>query len=131
MQTTDELDSQDDLFVRFECVVDKGQTPVRVDKYLAEHVPGTSRSRIQAATDSEQVLVNGKVVNSSYKVKPGETIQILLNHEPHDFTIQPENIPLDIVYEDDDLLVVNKPAGLVVHPGHGNNIMITEILSTL
>lgn len=113
-------DAQDELFVRFECVVDKGQTPVRIDKYLAEHIPGTSRSRIQAAADGQQVLVNGKTVNSSYKVKPGETIQVLLNHEPRDFTIKPEPIPLDIVYEDDDLLVVNKPAGLVVHPGHGN-----------
>lgn len=115
-----EPEEQDDLFIRFQIVVDKGQTPVRIDKYLAEHIPGTSRSRVQAAADSHQVLADGKVVSSSYKVKPGETIQVLLNHEPHDFTIKPENIPLDIVYEDDDLLVVNKPAGLVVHPGHGN-----------
>ena len=115
-----ESEEQDELFVRFECVVDKGQTPVRVDKYLAEHIPGTSRSRVQAAADNNQVLVSGKVVSSSYKVKPFETIQVLLNHEPEDFTIRPENIPLDIVYEDEDLLVVNKPAGLVVHPGHGN-----------
>ena len=117
---TDTFDNQDELFVRFECTVDKGQAPVRIDKYLAEHIPGTSRSRIQAAADTGQVLANGKVVNSSYKVKPGETIQLLLNHEPHDFTITPEPLPLDIVYEDEDLLVVNKPAGLVVHPGHGN-----------
>ena len=120
LENADDFEVQDELFVRYACVVDKGQTPVRVDKYLAEHIPGTSRSRIQAAADGNQVLVNGKVVNSSYKVKPGETIQVLLNHEPRDFTIQPENIPLDIVYEDEDLLVVNKPAGLVVHPGHGN-----------
>ena len=120
LQNPDTTEYQDELFVRFECVVDKGQTPVRIDKYLAEHIPDTSRSRIQAAADLEQILVSGKVVNSSYKVKPGETIQVLLNHEPHDFTILPEPIPLDIVYEDDDLLVVNKPAGLVVHPGHGN-----------
>ena len=120
LENSVDFEAQDDLFVRYACVVDKGQTPVRVDKYLAEHIPGTSRSRIQAAADGNQVLVNGKVVSSSYKVKPGETIQVLLNHEPHDFTIQPENIPLDIVYEDEDLLVVNKPAGLVVHPGHGN-----------
>ena len=113
-------EGQDELFVRYECVVDKGQAPVRVDKYLAKHMPGTSRSRIQAAADSGQIMVNGRTAGSSYKVKPGEMIQVLLNHEPHDFTIRPENIPLDIVYEDDDLLVVNKPAGLVVHPGHGN-----------
>ena len=120
VENPDVFDDQGDLFIRFECVVDKGQTPVRIDKYLAEHIPGTSRSRVQAAADSSQVLVGGKVVSSSYKVKPGDTIQVLLNHEPHDFSIQPENIPLDIVYEDADLLVVNKPAGLVVHPGHGN-----------
>ena len=91
LDNPDVFEGQDELFVRFECVVDKGQSPVRVDKYLAEHIPGTSRSRIQAAADSEQILVNGKIVSSSYKVKPGETIQVLLSHEPHDFTIRPEN----------------------------------------
>ena len=105
VQNPDAIEYQDELFVRFECVVDKGQTSERVDKYLAEHIPGTSRSRIQAAADQQQILVNSRVVSSSYKVKPGETIQVLLNHEPHDFTIHPEPIPLDIVYEDDDLLV--------------------------
>ena len=119
-ENPDGFDSQDELFVRYECVVDKGQTPVRVDKYLAEHIPGTSRSRIQSAAESGQILIDGRVASSNQKVRPGETIQVLLNHEPHDFSIQPENIPLDIVYEDTDLLVVNKPAGLVVHPGHGN-----------
>ena len=80
----------------------------------------TSRSRIQTAADAGNVWVNGTAVASNYRVKPGDVIQVLLDHEPHDYTITPENIPLDIVYEDDDLLVVNKPAGLVVHPGHGN-----------
>lgn len=81
---------------------------------------GTSRNRIQAAADAGQVLINGAVVASSAKVKPNDKVQVLLNHEPHDFSITPENIPLDIVYEDAQILVVNKPAGLVVHPGHGN-----------
>lgn len=114
----EELDEE--LWERWRCEVDKGQTPVRIDKYLAEHMAGTSRNRIQNAADAGNVWVNHKPVSSNYKVKPLDLIQVLLDHEPHDFTIQPENIPLTIVYEDDDLLVVNKPAGLVVHPGHGN-----------
>lgn len=111
---------EEEVWERLRMEVDKGQTPVRIDKYLAEHMPNTSRNRIQNAADAGNVWVNGRAVASNYKVKPLDVIQILLNHEPHDFTITPENIPLDIVYEDDDVLVINKPAGLVVHPGHGN-----------
>lgn len=110
----------EELWERWRCEVDKGQTPMRIDKYLAEHMSGTSRNRIQNAADAGNVWVNGKAVNSNYKVKPGDVIQVLLDHEPHDYTIEPENIPLEVVYEDDDLMVINKPAGLVVHPGHGN-----------
>ena len=117
----DELDiEQEELWERWRCEVDKGQTPVRVDKYLTEHMAGTSRNRIQNAADAGNVLVNGKPVSSNHKVKPLDVIQVLLDHEPHDYTILPENIPLNVVYEDDDVLVINKPAGLVVHPGHGN-----------
>jgi len=111
---------EDELWERWRCEVDKGQTPVRIDRYLAEHMSGTSRNRIQNAADADHIWVNGKPAKSNYKVKPGDVIQVLLDHEPYDNTIEPENIPLDIVYEDEDLLVVNKPAGLVVHPGHGN-----------
>ena len=111
---------QEELWERWRCEVDKGQGKERVDKYLAEHMTNTSRNRIQTAADAGNVWVNGLPVASNYRVKPGDIIQVLLDHEPHDFTITPENIPLTIVYEDDDLLVVNKPAGLVVHPGHGN-----------
>lgn len=100
--------------------MDAGQGKERIDKYLAMHMTNTSRNRIQTAADAGNVWANGKPVASNYRVKPGDVIQVLLDHEPHDFTITPENIPLDIVYEDDDVLVVNKPAGLVVHPGHGN-----------
>ena len=114
----EELDEE--LWERWRCEVDKGQTPVRIDKYLAEHMAGTSRNRIQNAADAGNVWVNHKPVSSNYKVKPLDVIQVLLDHEPHDFTIQPENIPLTVVYEDEDVLVINKPAGLVVHPGHGN-----------
>jgi len=120
MSTWQDIEPEEELWERWRCEVDKGQTPVRIDKYLAEHMAGTSRNRIQNAADAGNVLVNGKPVSSNYKVKPLDVIQVLLDHEPHDFTIQPENIPLDIVYEDSDVLVINKPAGLVVHPGHGN-----------
>ena len=107
-------------FERYSCTVDKGQTPVRIDKYLSEHIPGTSRNRIQQAAEAGNILVNEQPVASNYKVKPLDLVQVMLDHEPIDFTIQPENIPLEVVYEDEDVLVINKPAGLVVHPGHGN-----------
>ena len=107
-------------FERYSCTVDKGKTPVRVDKYLSEHMPGTSRNRIQQAAEAGNILVNEQPVASNYKVKPLDLVQVMLDHEPIDFTIQPENIPLEVVYEDADVLVINKPAGLVVHPGHGN-----------
>lgn len=110
----------EELFERWRCEVDKGQTPIRVDKYLTEHMSGTSRNRIQNAADAGNVWVNGAPVASNHKVKPLDIIQVLLDHEPHDYTIYPEDIPLTIVYEDDQVLVINKPAGLVVHPGCGN-----------
>ncbi len=113
-------ESTEEIFERFRCVVDKGQTPLRVDKYLFDHMGGTSRNRIQSAADAGNVWANGKPVASNYKVKPNDVLQVLLDHEPRDYTITPENIPLEVVYEDADLMVVNKPAGMVVHPGHGN-----------
>ena len=110
----------DEIFERFRIEVDRGQSPLRIDKYLTEHMAGTSRNRVQIACDAGNVWANGKPVASNYKVKPLDVLQVLLDHEPHDYTITPEDIPLDIVYEDDYLIVVNKQAGLVVHPGHGN-----------
>ena len=110
----------DELFERWRQVVDRGQAPLRIDRYLAEHIPQTSRSRIQHAADTGHVWVSDRPVSSSYKVKPGDVIVVMLDHEPFDGHIEPEDIPLDIVYEDSSLMVVNKPAGLVVHPGHGN-----------
>ena len=110
----------EDIWERWRCEVDKGQGQERIDKYLAEHMTNTSRNRIQTAADAGNVWVNGNPVASNYRVKPGDIIQVLLDHEPHDYTITPENIPIEVVYEDEDVLVVNKPAGLVVHPGHGN-----------
>ena len=111
---------QEEIWERWRCEVDSGQGKERVDKYLAEHMTNTSRNRIQTAADAGNVWVNGQPVASNYRVKPRDVVQVMLDHEPHDFTITPEEIPLDIVYEDSEILVLNKPAGLVVHPGHGN-----------
>lgn len=109
-----------ELYEHKKFVVDKGQEPVRIDKYLFSHIANSTRTRIQYATEAGNVLVNGKAVKSSYKVKPGDTISIVLAYPPKEINILPENIPLDIVYEDDDLLVINKKAGMVVHPAYGN-----------
>ena len=108
------------LFEHFRMVVDSGQTPVRIDKYLVELRPHTSRNRIQMAAEQGQLFVNGRPVKSNYKVRPADVIALMLDRPPYSNTIIPEDIPLDIVYEDDYLMVVNKPAGLVVHPGCGN-----------
>ena len=101
-------------------VADKGQAPVRIDKFLIDHLANTSRNKIQQAADAGSIAVNGKVVKSNYKVKPCDNIVITMNTPAYDNTIVPENIPLNIVYEDNELMVVNKPAGMVVHPGCGN-----------
>ena len=100
--------------------VDKGQSSVRVDKFLMDHMPGTSRNRIQKAAEAGSIRANDKPVKSNYKVKAGDVITLVLDHPKRDWEIIPEDIPLDVVYEDDVLLVINKPAGLVVHPGCGN-----------
>lgn len=120
MDNLTEQITENELFERWRCVVDKGQAPIRIDKYLAVHMAGTSRNRIQKAADAGHVWVNNSPVSSNYKTKPFDTIQVLLDHEPYNGVIEPENIPLQIEYEDEELLIVNKPAGLVVHPGHGN-----------
>lgn len=109
-----------ELFEHFRFVADRGQNPIRVDKFLVDRINGTSRNRIQNAADGGFILVNGKSEKCSYKVRPGDVVQVMMDRPRHSTEIVPEDIPLDIVYEDDDLLVVNKPAGMVVHPGHGN-----------
>lgn len=114
------LDDGRELFEHFRFVADKGQQLLRVDKFLVERMEKTSRNRIQQAADAECIIVNGRPVKSSYKVKPGDVISIVMDRPRYDFEIIAEDIPLDIVYEDEYLLVVNKPPGLVVHPGHGN-----------
>lgn len=109
-----------ELYEHFRVVVDKGQSPVRIDKYLFERLVNSSRNRIQKAADSGYVMANGKSVKSSYKVKPCDVLTVMMNRPRYDNDIIPEDIPIDVVYEDDDLMVINKPAGLVVHPGCGN-----------
>jgi 23S rRNA pseudouridine1911/1915/1917 synthase len=113
-------ENQNELYEHYSFTVDKGQSPIRIDKYVTEKVEGASRSRIQGATDLGWILVNGTAIKSNYKVKPLDVISIVMPYERRGVEIIAENIPLDIVYEDDDLIVINKPAGMVVHPGHGN-----------
>lgn len=118
----DELEEQEDggLFEHHRLTVDPGQSLIRIDKFLANRLVNASRNRLQQAADAGNILVNNVPVKSSYRIKPLDDIQIVMDYPKHELKIIPENIPLNIVYEDDQLIVVNKPAGLVVHPGHGN-----------
>lgn len=114
------VENPSELYEHFRVVVDKGQSQVRVDKYLFERLVNSSRNRIQKAADAGLIMANGKPVKSSYKVKPCDVLTVMMDRPRYDNDIIPEDIPLDIVYEDNELMVVNKPAGLVVHPGCGN-----------
>jgi 23S rRNA pseudouridine1911/1915/1917 synthase len=123
LDDADEIDESQEGVEQFEhhrIVADAGQSLLRVDKFLTNRLPGTSRNRIQLAAEAGCIYVNGKPVKSNYKVKPGDEVSVMLDYPRRELKITGENIPLDIVYEDGELLVINKPAGLVVHPGHGN-----------
>lgn len=109
-----------ELWEHHRFIAEKGQNLLRVDKFLVSHIDNTSRNRIQQAADAGCILVNGKAVKSNYRVKPFDIVSVVMDRPKYELEIIPEDIPLDIVYEDNQLLVVNKPAGLVVHPGHGN-----------
>ncbi len=109
-----------ELFEHFRFSADPGQTPLRIDKFLSNKLESTSRSRIQAAANAGNILSNNSPVKPNYKVKPGDVITIVLPHPPRKIELIPEDIPLNIVFEDEDVIVVNKNAGLVVHPGYGN-----------
>jgi 23S rRNA pseudouridine1911/1915/1917 synthase len=111
---------QEELYEHHRIVVDRGQSMLRIDKYLMMRLEAVSRNRIQNAADAGSILVNGKPSKPSYKVKPGDIITIVLAHPPREIEIIAEDIPLEIIYEDQDLIIVNKHAGLVVHPGYGN-----------
>ena len=112
--------SHTELYEHRRVVADSGQNPVRVDKFLMDHLRDTSRNRIQKAAEAGYIQANGKPVNSNYKVKAGDVITLMFDRPKRDWEIIPEDIPLDIVYEDDQILLINKPAGMVVHPGCGN-----------
>lgn len=110
----------DDLFEHHSFIAAQSQSPLRVDKFIMNFVENASRNKIQAAAKEGAIFVNDVVVKSNYKVKPGDRVQVMFSHPPYENLLVPEDIPLDIVFEDDHLMVVNKPAGMVVHPGHGN-----------
>lgn len=114
------LEDEVERYEHYRFTADPGQTLIRVDKFLTDRITGASRSRVQQSADAGNVEVNGEPQKSSYKVKPGDVVTVMMSYPPKDTSIIPEDIPLDIVYEDNELLVVNKHAGMVVHPGHGN-----------
>lgn len=113
-------ESEDELYEHYHFVADKGQNPLRIDKYLMQFIENATRSKIQQSIRADCVQVNGRAVKPNYKVRPADDIRIVLPYPPNVTEIIPEDIPLDIIYEDSDLCVVNKPAGMVVHPGYGN-----------
>ena len=117
---SDFQEPEEELFEHYRFDVPKGQAFLRIDKYLMLMVPNATRNKIQNAATAGDIYVNDIPVKSNYKVKPLDVIRILLAHPPFENRVDPEDIPLDIVYEDDSLLLINKPPGLVVHPGHGN-----------
>ena len=119
-ENTVDLEFEDDLFEHFRFDVPKGQLLLRIDKYLMHMLPNATRNKIQNAATNGNIYVNDVPVKSNYKVKPLDVVRILLSHPPFENRVDPEDIPIDIVYEDDALLLINKEPGMVVHPGHGN-----------
>jgi len=120
VQDEQDQSEQEELYEHHRIVADKGQSLLRIDKFLMIRLENVSRNRLQNAADAGSILVNGKPVKPSYRVKPSDVITIVLAHPPRDVDIIAENIPLDVVYEDNDLIIINKIAGMVVHPGYGN-----------
>lgn len=116
----DELADQQEMFEHFRFLADPGQSLLRIDKFLSDRMENTSRTRIQNAANAGCILVNENPVKPNYKIKPGDIVQVVLPTPPREIELIPENIPLNIVYEDDDVVVVNKEPGMVVHPGYGN-----------
>lgn len=116
-----EIDDQnEELYEHYNITADRGQGLLRIDKFLTAKLMNTSRARIQAAADNDCILVNGKAVKSSYKIKPLDVVSIVMPYPRREVEITPEDLPLDILFEDDEIVIVNKEAGMVVHPGHGN-----------
>lgn len=121
---------EQELFEHHRIEVDSGQKPLRIDKFLVNRIENASRNKIQSAADADNILVNNKSVKSNYKVKPNDTISIVMAYPPREIELIPEDIPLNIVYEDDDLVIVNKEAGMVVHPsyGHYNGTLVNAMM---
>lgn len=120
MEESNEIYDYADLYEHINLVVDKGQGPLRIDKFLMARIENASRNKIQNAAKAGNILVNNAPVKASYKIKPGDKIAVVLSYPPREIEIIPENIPLNIEYEDDDVLVINKSPGMVVHPAFGN-----------
>lgn len=116
----DNTENSEELYERFSITIDKGQEPLRIDKFLSNRIEGATRNKLQQAINLGMVLVNGNAVKSNYKIKPGDAVIIYSDMSPEETDIVPEKIDLQIVYEDESLMVINKPAGMVVHPGSGN-----------
>ncbi len=116
----EEQDEQEELYERMNMVIDKGQVPLRLDKFLMQRLEGATRNKIQQAVAEERVLVNDEPVKNNYKVRPGDKLVVYQDNAPDSNDVIPQDIPMDIIYEDDDLFIVNKPVGMVVHPGSGN-----------
>lgn len=114
------LEGRDDLHEHYQFTASESQKPLRVDKFLMNFIENATRSKIQQNIKKGFVWVNGEVVKSNHKIKGGDRVRVMLDHPPHENLLIAEDIPLDIIYEDDHLVIVNKPAGMVVHPGHGN-----------
>ncbi|RYF89283.1 MAG: RluA family pseudouridine synthase [Chitinophagaceae bacterium] len=125
----DDLPESEELYERLAIVIDKGQEPLRIDKFLMNRIEGATRNKIQQAIENELVLVNDKPIKSNYKTRAGDRVVVYETNSPESSEIIPQNIPLDIVYEDDDLMIINKPVGMVVHPGSGNpdNTLINAV----
>ncbi|HSU27645.1 MAG TPA: RluA family pseudouridine synthase [Chitinophagaceae bacterium] len=113
-------DVNDELYERFNLTIDKGQEPLRIDKFLMNRIEGASRNKLQQAINTGMVLVNGKEIRPNYKIRPMDEVIIYSDTHPDETKVSPENLPLNIVFEDDYLMIINKPAGMVVHPGSGN-----------
>ena len=119
-ENTEQFEDNSELYEHYRIVADPGQTLLRVDKFLGYHIANVSRNKIRQAAQAGNILVNDKVVKQNHRVHPGDVVSVVLTYPPREVDIFPQDIPIEIVYEDDDVLIVNKQAGLVVHPAHGN-----------
>ncbi|MBT8326409.1 MAG: RluA family pseudouridine synthase [Bacteroidia bacterium] len=119
--SSSEENLKEELFLRYSFIADEGQEPLRIDKFLVNRIEKATRNKLREAIDANQVKVNGKSIKASYKVKPGDSIDVMVDKEPNELLIIPQDIPINIVFEDDDLMIINKEPGMVVHPGFGNS----------